>query len=1054
MAAEPYCAELKLSRVADGPQERWALDLELVDAERVDVGAFGRAFLDLDANLAQDGSSASSVLETFLRGERGLPEDGRRLGVYLLDRLLGDKEVERLWTEIQKLRGKHPLRLELSLPERDAPKLAEVPFELLADREGFLFTRPGWVLVRALQKTDRKSFHLREGHRLQVAWANPTGESELPQKVFDQHETVACAEAGALGLSVNTPCRHATRTSLSESLRLHDSTEVVSLIAHGSPEGGQVHLHVPDHPEYPKDPGEPVHGSTLAGIFRQAGVEVAFLWSCHGARRSSSFGALATSLLNPNDGDLTAVVASHAALRAQETPTVMAAILHAWRTTAGGDLERAVGEGRQALLDSDLQWAAPAYYARPRGGQSVTFESAAAQLEAVARARAARTGGRPVLENAPPPWSHFRGRERQLDRGAELLRVGRLLSVTGLPGMGKTEVALELARKAVEDPSLAIERAIWRSVDGVTRTPMWLASLGADFGVPPERTLDPDAVARAIGARHVLLVLDNAEDLIREDRPEFLATVERILGMCPNLKLILSTRRKLGSPRSAEEMELPVHALAPSAARDAFRSAAGNRLKAGEETSTELARILEWLDGHPLSLMLVARQVGTTSLKDLLERLETSEVDAVRAEESLEDGEGAAADARLRNQRLVSSLNLSYDPLVDRYPAAAEMFSWLGLFPSGVPGVLLPLVFGKEADDLRATLCRWYLAEEEGPLRRLRLPAPVRAYARQQWNRIEEARRTGVLRAAMRAMGDWMSSLYGRIGKVGSREVVATVAEDWVNLQSLLAVLEGLSGVFRGEEDGAVAEYLARAMWAGSRALTYGGRQAGLAVDLVKAAKLAAGFPSAEARIMESLGDLFVRTDRLADALDSYNQALPLFRQIDDKLGEANTLAGLACLFMASADYDGAIDRSLAALALHRSIHNDLGEAAATGYLARAVLAAGQPVRAVVLAHLAFRTLVRIQNCFGQTLALRDLAKGLAALDRNEEASAAMLLAWHIADTIGDPLSTRLRSDTGLEPPDSATVEQMRTVLDGAVARCTKELAYAGVDPFSPLNTP
>jgi hypothetical protein len=199
-----------------------------------------------------------------------------------------------------------------------------------------------------------------------VAWASPECPDRLPQAIFDEHEEGTARAAEEIGLAMRAPCRSATPRSLEARLTEGGGTPIVSLIAPGD-SGGAVWLHADDHPAYPDDPGSPVPAENLAASFRKGKVRIALLWTSHGA------GALARILLSPDHGDAAAVVASHAALRAERAAAMVERLLGALRAPAGGDFERAVSEARLALPDTDLQWAALVYHARPSGGRSVSL---------------------------------------------------------------------------------------------------------------------------------------------------------------------------------------------------------------------------------------------------------------------------------------------------------------------------------------------------------------------------------------------------------------------------------------------------------------------------------------------------------------------------------------------------------------------------------------------------------------------------------------------------------------------------------------------------------
>jgi hypothetical protein len=199
------------------------------------------------------------------------------------------------------------------------------------------------------------------GDAVMVAWANPLLENRLPRAIFDQHEEGTRQAAETIGLTVRAPCRHATHAALETRLCEYNGTPIVSLIAHGDELGGAVLLHRERHPAYPDDPGDPVEARDLGASFRKGKVCVALLWTCHSGKHNAVSGALATALLDPEHGDVAAVVAAHAALRAEGTAPMVERLLGSLRAPAGGDLERAVGEARLALAATDLQWAAPVY---------------------------------------------------------------------------------------------------------------------------------------------------------------------------------------------------------------------------------------------------------------------------------------------------------------------------------------------------------------------------------------------------------------------------------------------------------------------------------------------------------------------------------------------------------------------------------------------------------------------------------------------------------------------------------------------------------------------
>jgi tetratricopeptide (TPR) repeat protein len=83
------------------------------------------------------------------------------------------------------------------------------------------------------------------------------------------------------------------------------------------------------------------------------------------------------------------------------------------------------------------------------------------------------------------------------------------------------------------------------------------------------------------------------------------------------------------------------------------------------------------------------------------------------------------------------------------------------------------------------------------------------------------------------------------------------------------------------------------------------------------------------------LGDLYVRTDRLEEALAAYKQALPIYRAVQDRLGEANTHKALGDLYVRTARLEEALAAYKQALPIYRAVQDRLGEANTLQALAR-----------------------------------------------------------------------------------------------------------------------
>ena len=145
--------------------------------------------------------------------------------------------------------------------------------------------------------------------------------------------------------------------------------------------------------------------------------------------------------------------------------------------------------------------------------------------------------------NLPAEPNSFIGRERDLAELAKLLSEVRALTLSGTGGIGKTRLAIRLARDvitgAVEagadlDEAWLVELADWH---GPTAQRV-AATIGVreEQGVPLAQTL-----AEALRSRHMLLVLDTCEHQVSDCA----RLVQLLLARCPWLRIIATSREPL-----------------------------------------------------------------------------------------------------------------------------------------------------------------------------------------------------------------------------------------------------------------------------------------------------------------------------------------------------------------------------------------------------------------------------------------------------------------------------------------------------------------------------
>jgi predicted ATPase/DNA-binding SARP family transcriptional activator len=203
----------------------------------------------------------------------------------------------------------------------------------------------------------------------------------------------------------------------------------------------------------------------------------------------------------------------------------------------------------------------------------------------------------------------FFGREAELARLAETLAGGRLLTLTGPPGVGKTRTAVRLAREArpLPDGAFFVDLTEIAQPDAVERT--IVASLAPSAAISLED---------AVRGRTMLLVLDGCEHL----RRECARVVERALRAAPHSTILATGRSALGL---AGETAWPLEPLGPSEAAALFRDralAARPDAPPGAFSETLVAAVCARLDGLPLALELAAARLRTMPLAEVARRLE------------------------------------------------------------------------------------------------------------------------------------------------------------------------------------------------------------------------------------------------------------------------------------------------------------------------------------------------------------------------------------------------------------------------------------------------
>jgi predicted ATPase len=326
----------------------------------------------------------------------------------------------------------------------------------------------------------------------------------------------------------------------------------------------------------------------------------------------------------------------------------------------------------------------------PRRGYQFTGEIRILQANPDERAGAGEAAAEPQSPlpptNLPEPISELIGRDDELREILSLAAAHRLVTLTGPGGIGKSRLALAVARGLL--PQFA---------DGV-----WIAELAplADSGLVPATVaaavglelaagaVSPEHVAIALSAKQQLLVLDNCEHVI--DAAATMA--EALLRANPAAQVVVTSREPL---KAEGEWIYPVPPLAVPT-RDAedkddllrygavrlFRErvrAAEPHFAADRRRAAMIAAICRRLDGIPLAIELAAARTATLGIEELSARLD----------DRFQLLTGGRRMALPRHQTLRATLDWSYELLTEPERAVLRRLAiFAGAFSLEAAGVV------------------------------------------------------------------------------------------------------------------------------------------------------------------------------------------------------------------------------------------------------------------------------------------------------------------------------------------------------------------------------
>ena len=240
----------------------------------------------------------------------------------------------------------------------------------------------------------------------------------------------------------------------------------------------------------------------------------------------------------------------------------------------------------------------------------------------------------PTAPQLPQELTSFIGREREVGEIQRLLRTTRLLTLTGVGGVGKTRLALRVVRDlagAYPDGVCLVELA---ALADPALVPQAVASA---LGVreQPGRTL-ADTLIDVLRPRTCVLLLDNCEHLVTDCA----VLADGLLRASPGLTVLATSREPLGI--SGETVwRVPPLGLPDASHEEAFADSASDlgryeavrlfeeRARAAlptfeltDQNVQAVAQVCHRLDGIPLAIELAAARVRGLAPEQLAARLD------------------------------------------------------------------------------------------------------------------------------------------------------------------------------------------------------------------------------------------------------------------------------------------------------------------------------------------------------------------------------------------------------------------------------------------------
>jgi predicted ATPase/DNA-binding NarL/FixJ family response regulator len=381
----------------------------------------------------------------------------------------------------------------------------------------------------------------------------------------------------------------------------------------------------------------------------------------------------------------------------------------------------------------------------------------------------------------------FIGRRHEIAEARRLQSTSRLVTMTGIGGVGKTRLALRVA----EDSRRAFADGVWLVALGDLHDPALLPeTVAAALGLPdrPGRSVSRLLIDH-LSTKQTLLVLDNCEHALGA----VAELAQTLLRACPELQILATSREVLGVdgeqvmrvpplavPDTRQVPSLETMANCEAVALFVARATACLPDFALTETNcAAVAGICDRLDGLPLAIELAAVRIRAMTAEQILHRL-------TDRYQLLTVGSRVAPP---RQQTLRSCVDWSYELCAPREQQLwASLSVFVGGFELDAAEGICPeeLVNGDFLDAVSSLVDKSILVrEQDGEVVRLGMSEAISDYGR------EKLRESGDLPGAQRRHLAWYEHLVERAESewIGPRQTdwIARLDREQSNLREALA---------------------------------------------------------------------------------------------------------------------------------------------------------------------------------------------------------------------------------------------------------------------------